>query len=220
MVVNWCMKNSILSILIVLLPLLSIGQSSDLFAIWPDTIIAKANSAQDVEYMTEEEKLAVFYINLVRTNPPLFANTYLKDYMKENGIKKDKEVKSLIDELEATKPRVMLQPSESLTQLAREHANDMGETGRTGHKSSDGTSFKDRMVELSKTFSGINENCNYGHEGGIDAAIDLLIDRNVPNVGHRRNILDPQMRFAGIAIEPHKRWRFNCVQDFGGKKLD
>lgn len=214
------LRNSIFTFFVAVLSVSATAQDSDIFALWPDTILAKANSAKDVPYMSEEEKLAIFYINLVRTNPPLFADTYLKDYLKENKVKKDKDVKSLIEELERTKARVMLQPSEELTDAARKHAKDMGNSGRTGHKASNGMSFQDRMEPLSKLFAGMNENCNYGNEGGIDAVIDLLIDRNVPNVGHRRNILDPDMRFAGVAIEPHKRWRFNCVQDFGGKKID
>lgn len=197
------------------------GQSqSDLFALWPDTALAKANSAEDVTYMSEEEKLVVFYINVCRMNPPLFEDTYLSDYLKSNKIKKDKDVKSLIDKLKNTGPRVILQPSKTLTETARAHAMDMGETGRTGHNASDGTSFTKRVLEVSKEFSSINENANYGNEKALDIVVDLLIDRNVPNAGHRQNILDIESRYIGVAIEPHKRYKFNCVQDFGGAKQD
>lgn len=195
------------------------SQESDLFKIWPDTVVAKANSANLVAYMSEEEKQVVFYINLCRINPPLFSETYLGDYLKENKVKKDKAVKSLIKDLEATQPRVILQPNQLLTELARNHAKDMGESGRTGHDSSDGTPYKQRIESALKVFNGVNENANYGSEVGLSIVVDLLVDRNVPDSGHRKNILDPEMEFIGVAIEPHKRFKSNCVQDFGGSKL-
>jgi uncharacterized protein YkwD len=194
---------------------LPLKAQDDFFALWPDTILSKANSALDVDYMSLEEKEAVYYMNLVRINPPLFAETFLTDYLKKNDLKNDKEVKGLIKELEKTQKMEILQPYQALTDFARTHAKDMGETGRTGHSSSDGTSFRTRIEPLTQRFTAINENCNYGNDKGIDAVIDLLIDRNVPNLGHRKNILNPEMELVGVAIEPHRRWRFNCVQDFG-----
>jgi len=194
---------------------LPLKAQDDFFALWSDTILSKANSALDVDYMSLEEKEAVYYMNLVRINPPLFAETFLTDYLKKNDLKKDKEVKGLIKELEETQKMEILQPYQALTDFARTHAKDMGETGRTGHSSSDGTSFRTRIEPLTQRFTAINENCNYGNDKGIDAVIDLLIDRNVPNLGHRKNILNPEMELVGVAIEPHRRWRFNCVQDFG-----
>lgn len=213
------MRNSFILILALWLlsPLSSFAQS-DIFKLWPDSTLAKANSAASVEYMNEEEKQAVYYINLVRINPPLFAQTFLSDYVKEKDIKKDKQVKGLIDELESTSKMGYLNPNKKLADFARAHATDMGASGRTGHNSSSGEDFRKRIEPLKASFSAINENCNYGNEGGIDAVIDLLIDRNVPNLGHRRNILDPEMELVGVAIEPHKKWRFNCVQNFGIRK--
>lgn len=196
------------------------GQDAKLFAMWTDSTLSISNSAAEATYMSEEEKKVVYYINLCRINPPLFSSTYLNDYLKDKDIKKDKVVKDLIDDLESSYARELLIPSEALTIVAREQAKDMGNSGRTGHNSSDGKSFHERISELALTFQGINENANYGQEFALDIVIDLLIDRDVPNVGHRRNILDDDMRFIGVAIEPHKKWGFNCVQDFAGPKLN
>ena len=207
-------------ILIFILGLWNHGQSqeSDLFQLWPDTTLAKANSGIESEFLSSSEKEVVYYINLCRINPPLFAESILSDYLKTNDIKKAKEVKDLIKQLEETDPKEILQADESLTETARLHAKDMGETGRTGHNSSTGKTFKERTQSIANTFNGINENANYGMETALGIVVDLLIDRNVPNVGHRKNILDAEMRYIGVAIEPHKRYGFNCVQDFGGSK--
>ena len=56
------------------------SQNSDLFQLWPDTALAKANSAINVEYMVEQEKQVIYYINLCRMNPSLFEETFLKHY--------------------------------------------------------------------------------------------------------------------------------------------
>lgn len=194
------------------------AQNQALFQLWPDSTLAQANSALGVDYMSDEEIEAVFYTNLARINPPLFASTFLKEYLKEKGVKKDRDVKELMDQLESTPKMRALLPSPKLTEMARKHAVDMGSSGRTGHQSSEGTSFRDRSKVYEQSFIAINENCNYGNDKGTDAVIDLLIDRKVPNAGHRRNILDPEMTHIGVALEPHVRWRHNFVQDFGVRK--
>lgn len=215
--VSWFIRGRFFLVVVIALSITasSIAQESDLFKLWPDTTLAKANSAAYVDYLSETEKESIFYMNLLRINPPLFVETYFNDYLKEKDVKKDKLVKDLIKELEKTRKMEPLKPNEKLTEFARAHAKDMGESGRTGHNSSSGKSFRERISELEHHFSAINENCNYGNEDAVDALIDLLIDRNVPNFGHRRNILDPEMRLIGVALEPHKRWRYNYVQDFG-----
>ena len=197
----------------------SLGQDSQLFKLWPDSVLAAANSARTAHYLNEEEKSLIFYTNLVRINPDLFSTTYFEEYLEKNDIKKDKEIKKLIKDLEFYERMEILKPSQQLSEIATKHAKDMGNSGRTGHLSNNGDSFKKRMEEGLKIYSGINENCQYGYEKGIDILMDLLIDRDVPNYGHRKNILDPGMKYVGVAIEPHKRWNVNCVQDFGGEAI-
>lgn len=214
---NWFIRNSIFLFiaLVMLVHSSAIAQEDDLFKLWPDSTLAEANSASHVDYLSETEKESIFYINLLRINPPLFVETYFSDYLKSKDIKKDKLLKDLIKELENTGKMRPLMPNKELTDFARAHAKDMGESGRTGHNSSSGKLFRDRISDLEHHFIAINENCNYGNEDAVDALIDLLIDRNVPNFGHRKNILDPEMKLIGVALEPHKRWRHNYVQDFG-----
>lgn len=195
------------------------AQNSDLFKLWPDSVLVKANTAKSADYLSDEEKEVIYYMNLCRLNPQLFSQTFLKDYLKERSIKKDKYVKDLMRFLEETDDMVLLYPKQDLTLASEKHAEDMGKTGRTGHNASDGTSFADRLGSFAEVYAGINENCNYGLSDGRDIVMDLLIDKEVSNAGHRKNILDREMRFVGVAIEPHKRFRFNCVQDFGGKLL-
>jgi len=218
---NVALRDIIGSLLfiLVLLPFGGTAQEEGLKA-WSDTaLLGKADAAKHLEYYSEEEKKIIFYINLVRAEPVLFERTLLKNYLKEQNIKADKWTKSLIKKLKEAESLPMLEPREDLYEAAKNHAQDMGQTGRTGHNSSDGVSYPDRIAPFVKIYASINENCNYGLNNGLAIVIDLLIDEGVPNFGHRRNILDVDARFVGVSIQPHKKWQFNCVQEFTGGLL-
>lgn len=198
----------------------STGQGlSEVLGLWADSTLADANTAKEIEYLNETEKEVIFYINLARTSPNFFNETIVDYYLNSTKSKKDKYVKELIATLETTSAMPMLEPREDLWKSAKSHATDMGKTGRTGHNSSDGTTFRDRMSVFSQTYQSVNENCNYGLESALDIVMDLLIDREISNAGHRKNILNPDSRFIGVSVQPHKRYGTNCVQDFAGPRL-
>ena len=48
---------------------------------WDAKILAKANTAARESYLTKQEKDVILYLNLVRLNPKLFSETYLKKYL-------------------------------------------------------------------------------------------------------------------------------------------
>ena len=95
----------------------------------------------------------------------------------------------------------------------------MGKSGKAGHNTSSGKNFKSRIKTLTKTYSGIGENCDYREDDDALAIVfSLLIDKDVSDLGHRKNILHPKFQFVGVSIQPHKKYNYNCVMDFGGGK--
>ena len=50
---------------------------------WNEPAYLAANSAQNEDYLTDKEKKVYYYLNLVRMNPKLFADTYLA-YLKNS----------------------------------------------------------------------------------------------------------------------------------------
>jgi hypothetical protein len=178
---------------------------------WDPAVLKKANTAKDVNYLTDEEKAVVFYLNLVRLDPKLFGETYLKKYLDSTG-DKNSFTKSLIKVLPSTKPMEVLMPSKELSAFAKEHATKFGKENKIGHGN-----FKERTKNIKADFRGyIAENCDYGNNKAFDIVMSLLIDENVQSLGHRENILNPVYRFVGTSIKPHKRYDWNCVMDFGG----
>ncbi|GIL23326.1 MAG: serine protease [Bacteroidota bacterium] len=162
----------------------------------------------------EQEQEVLALLNAARTNPQKFSETYAQPYIKENGLEKNSYAKSLLQDLKQTRAMRALQMADALTHAARYHAQDMGTTGKTGHESSDGTPFHIRVRTLSKALGMIAENCAYGQTSALDFVMQLLIDDGIPSLGHRKNILQPKYQWIGIAIEPHKTYRTNCVMDF------
>ena len=175
----------------------------------------KANTAKDAQYLTDEEKLTVFYCNLARLDGSAFSKAFLADLKSPDNSYE----KSLIDTLETIKDLPMLVPNEQLCKAAESHANDIGPKGERGHNSTDGTSFADRVRSY---YNGgwVAENISYGYGEGLKIVRQLLIDKDVASLGHRKNILGDKYCRIGVAIRYHKTYNNCCVQDFSDSKGD
>lgn len=191
--------------------------SVSLAQVWPDSTLVRCNTAQEIGYLSSEEKAVVFYINLVRVNPRLFAQTYLKNYLDTAPIKKTEYLQSLMKELQNLKSLSPLEPQFDLFDVAKKHAIEMGNQGKTGHVSLSGESYESRALELSKRYEKAMENCQYGYSDGLSIVIDLLIDEEIPDLSHRKSLLNSEVKYIGAAIRKHKVYRFNCVIEMGSR---
>ena len=183
------------------------AQKPDLSA-WDPTVVAEANSAKDAGYMTDEEKTVILITNLARKNGPLFTKTILEPYLESQP--KSKFTRSLLKELSKTINLQTLRPERDLYEIAKGHALKSGKSGAVGH-----AGFEKRFKPVMKTYNMVAENCAYGFEKGLDNAIMLLIDEGIKDLGHRKNMLSPHFNSIGVSISEHKKYRFNCVMDFG-----
>jgi uncharacterized protein YkwD len=173
-----------------------------LFLSWPTTSLCQSKIDEVLGLMNE-----------VRTNPSLFLKDRLLPYLAQKPMEENTYVRSLKEELENRQAVGALTLSPVLSGLAKGHATDMGKHGTVSHDSSNGTPFAERVRKKVKN-GLIAENCDYGNETAIDIVMSLLIDDGVQSLGHRKTILNPQLHFVGIAIEPHKSYGTNCVMDF------
>ena len=176
---------------------------------WTSKIINQANTAKDISYLTKEEKDIIWLTNLCRLQPRLFAKTFAAEYIKKIHSEKNKYSKSLLRELKKQKKLAAFKPSKKLYKTAKSHAIWSGKRGKTGHKN-----FNKRRIQSG--FGYFAENCSYGYSSAIEIFMDLLIDRDIPNVGHRKNFLSKDTKFIGVSIQAHRDYEWNCVIDFGG----
>ena len=181
---------------------------------WTSEQLARANTARNASYLSEQEKQVIFLCNLARMDGALFAATYLTQHTPNNP--SNWYIASLYRDLQSVKGRQPLYPDRRLYATAAYHAADMGRSGRTGHTSSDGTDFANRVYGGLGEKTYIAENCSYGsnNDQAINIVVQLLVDANVPSLGHRKNILNPDLSAIGVAIAPHATYEYMCVMDF------
>jgi uncharacterized protein YkwD len=189
------------------------------FEKWDATTLEKANTAKNAVGYSDEEKKVVYYTNLVRLNPDLFAKTYLAQYMDSTKAKSTAASQSLKSGLTSMyKPMEILTVKQDLTDEALDHAKDSGKSGKLGHFTSDGKSYEARMKKFKGTYTTTAENCDYGINTGLSIVIHLLIDEGQATVEHRKTILDKNLKYVGVSIQPHKKEKWTCVMDFANAK--
>lgn len=194
---------------------LAIEDSSYKFDTYANPKYCLANTADTCNYLQQKEKTMIYLHNIARMDPLLFEKIFLAKYIKEKKYTLDNSyIVSLIPYLKELKKMGILYPEINLMKAAAFHAEDMGKIGLTGHNSSDGTSFSDRLVKYN-IYGGGGENCTYGRSDAIDGFFSLLIDEGVPSLGHRYNIMYETFKYIGVSFQPHKTYGSNYVLDYG-----
>jgi hypothetical protein len=199
--------------------------------IWSKEELALANTAKDVPYLTEEERDIVFYMNLIRMDGDKFFNTYFKDFVKYHNQRMqqysnykdlkineyDRYYRGLKLDLKKVKDLGLFYPDETLTYVAQQHGKDMNRNNIAGHNSSDGRSAQDRIAKYYPNRS-MAENLAFGFAKGLDNVCMLLLDKGVPDLGHRKNILSANagLNIVGVSIQRHPTYKYSATIDFVG----
>ncbi len=203
------LKTITFTLLFSLFALSASAQKITPFSTWNGNDLRTANSAKNLKNLSFQEKKVIFYINLARMDGALFAKTYLKDYMEDVRVPKNKYYRSLIATLKDQKSLPPLIPKEDLNSEAIKHAKEMGKTGKRGHRSSDAKSFTERMEKFKPKYTKIKESNQYGYPDAISIVIDLLIDDQHESLRHRKMLLHKDLKFIGVGIRNHKKFRIN-----------
>jgi len=197
--------------------------------LWTKEELDNANTAKNTPYLNEEEKKIVFYMNLARTDGEKFFNTYFQDFVDAYNAdmrqysnyddlrvnRKDKYYRGLKEDLQEIKGLTLFSPDETLTYISQQHAKDMSKNNIAGHNSFDGRTVKDRIY---KYYPGraISENLAFGFSKGLANVCMLLLDKNVPDLGHRKTILGTSynLSLVGVNIRQHPGYRYCAVVDY------
>jgi uncharacterized protein YkwD len=189
--------------------------------------IATSTSA---DFLTPTEQELAAEINLLRSDPPKYA-MYLeqsKKFYKGKDYKPPGQTMSLttiegvaaVDEaikaLRASKPLSTYTMSPGMCLAAKDHAKDLGRTGNSGHKGTDGSTVEMRVTRYGTFSNGIGENIYYESSGAREAVMGWLIDDGFPSRGHRRNLLSSNYRYLGVAVGDKSEAGLMCVLTFAG----
>ena len=180
-----------LSLLFILFSTLAICQT------WTAEELAKANTCEKINYLTKNEKEAIQYVNLARMYPAKYAKIELVDEDKTTTY-----YKSLVKTLNSMTPVLPLTIDKKAYESAKCFALEQGPTGEIGHDRKNCESY----------FFG--ECCSYGMGSGRSAIRQLLIDEDIPSLGHRKICLSSRYSAIGVSFQDHKVYGVCCVLDF------
>ena len=103
-----------------------------------------------------------------------------------------------------------------LMSAAQAHSQDMADHNFMAHNGSDGSSPFDRMRRAGYQYSAAAENVAAG-QPDPEGAMSSWMNERPPNDGHRRNLLNPELREIGIghAFKDGTAYKHYWTQDFG-----
>ncbi len=160
---------------------------------WDNKVFDTCNTAKDANYMTQREKDVIWVINCMRSSPDLFVKTVVKywDYSpRYNSVRERKEFKNLTPYLKKIDPLDILYPDSLVYMSAMTRAEEY-----PSHRGHYRTTQRGKDNKCS-----CSENISYNSFESIDIVMDLLVDINNPNYGHRKMLTDPDYIKIGVAI--------------------
>lgn len=153
-------------------------------------------------------------INAARSNPALYASTYIEPLLKRfdgasrlnynDDFVSTKEgsmaIKECIDALKNLSSVPPLYMEKGLHLSAQELADDLEKNRSRGNKTSSGKTAASRMAEHGRIIKMWNESSWYSLNTARDIVIAMLVDDGVKKRGHRQAILNPEFTKIGIGF--------------------
>ncbi len=177
------------------------------------SLLLQLNQGPDFKLLSRVEKEAVYWIAVLRKNPPSFSEQIIKPFIQQFPELRGSESRSLEKELAVAGPMSILLPSGRLRNTALAQAKFLSTNDQLTHNGPKGKSFKHRMEDAGiKDCAG--ENLFEGKSDPLVSLILLLIDHGVKGYGHRKTLLNPAFTRIGLAIVEEGQDIMVMVQDF------
>ncbi len=180
-----------------------------------DTAIQNWNSAQPLfSKLSPESKEFLYWVNYSRNNPVKFWDSVVNPIIQAFPSLNTIEAKSLKSDFKKAGRLPMFSLNEKLINTAQFLAGDIaGKKAAPSHTSTNGDDFGKRMMKAGiKTCAG--ENISLSGQGSIMAVVLLYLDINLPDLGHRKTLLDHNLVETGIGYAPYGKKQLFFVQDF------
>lgn len=167
--------------------------------------------------LNDQEEELLYWMDFARKYPKRFYDEVVYPYIKTYPelMKQKKYAESLKNDLYNSNPLSLFVVDEKLIAMAKEHAIDVREHNNPSiaHSSSAGLSFQDRAKKFGLSICAA-ENLSYGASSVLMQLVLLYLDVNMPNLGHRKNLLNPLYSNIGIALIGLENNGIFFVQDF------
>lgn len=183
-----------------------------------------------LEFLSPLENEIIAEMNLARTQPKAYAafleetkKFYSGNQLRYPGRASEVTVEGLsaveeaISFLRAQNPLPPLKVFQGMSLAAKDQARDLGTSGNTGHRGSDGSTPNVRVSRYGDWLSSIGENIVYqAATTARESVMGLIVDDGIAGRGHRKNIFDSTYNVAGIALGERSNLGRLCVITFAG----
>ncbi len=161
------------------------------------------------------EQELYYWTNYARLNPKALWDSLFVPLLVVYPSLKGSYANSLKETLYNAQPQPFLKLNETLIKLARTHANDNAQNpDAPTHTARDGESFEQRIKNAGIRYCA-GENISMGH---ADVLLDLLLlylDKDLPSLGHRKTLMNPNFTTIGIGYaKANKKDQWVAVQEF------
>lgn len=188
----------------------------------------------NADYYAALDRSIVDELNHARTNPSGYAAGLERElqYYRGNLFRRPDDDSALetregtsavieaIRVLRQTAPMSPLRLSAPMSEAAEDHVRDQAPRGLMNHRGTDGSMAWDRVSRYGEWTRKISENMTFGPMTAHDVVSALLIDDGITDRGHRKNVLDPEVRLVGVACGTHKSYRVMCDMVQAGGFVD
>ena len=179
-----------------------------------DLLVDKWNQSQPAyKELSSQARDFLYWVNYCRRNPDGFWDSVVRPLLKVFPPLDVAEAKSLKADLAKAGPLPMFSLNNALVRTAQLHAFDITtKKANPSHTSTNGTDFGSRMKN-----AGIkrcaNENIAVSSQGSLLAVVLLYLDIGLPDLGHRKALLNPILLETGVAAASLGKDQFFLVQD-------
>ena len=179
--------------------------------------VVKWNEEQQ-EYSRLSEREAQFYywVNYSRNDPATFFDSAVMPIVGIYPQLKGQYLASLKSDLQTSMALPLLSLNADLIKMATSHAKDITNNNATpSHSSTNGQTFGERFKSFHlRTCGGENISFGAGDSDPLFALVILYLDINVPELGHRKALLNRNFVLTGISFANYKNGNTFIVEDF------
>lgn len=180
-----------------------------------DTVVDQWNFSQpNYPKLPQQARDLLYWTNYSRNNPKKFWDSTVLPILAIFPSLNKQEARSLEQILTRTGSLPMFTLNAQLVKTAQAHAADIaGKNARPGHTSTNGVDFGTRM-KLAGIRRCANENISLSSQSILLSVVLLYLDIGLPDLGHRKTLLDASLREIGIGSALYGKDQWFLVQDF------
>lgn len=176
--------------------------------------VEKWNHSQaSFKELSSQARDFLYWVNYCRRNPMEFWDSVVIPVLQVFPPLNVAEAKSLKTDLIKTGPLPMFALNSTLIKTAQLHASDISaKKAPPSHTSTNGTDFGTRMKIAGIRYCA-NENIAISSQGSLIAVLLLYLDIGLPELGHRKSLLNPSLVETGVGSASYGKDQFFLVQD-------